>query len=63
MIGELLAASPEKMPRIFAFDINSLRESAASLLSCAPIVEREMPPPDVRSCRLFNGAAAKSALA
>lgn len=61
--GELPAAKPEKMPRIFPFDINSLQESASSLLSCAPIVEREMPPPDARSCCLFNGAAAKSAFA
>lgn len=43
MIGEFLAAKPERMPRISPFDINSLQESAASLLSCAPIVEREMP--------------------
>ena len=57
--GEFAAARPEKMPRIFPFDINSLRESAASLLSCAPIVEREMPPSDVRSCRVFNRAAAR----
>lgn len=48
------------MPRIFPLDINSLQESAASLLSCAPNVEREMPPPDARSCRIFNQAAAKS---
>lgn len=61
--GETPAAKPEEVRRIFPFDINSLQESAASLLSCAPIVEREMPPPDARSCRLFNGAAAKSALA
>lgn len=62
-IGEFFAARPEKMPRIFPFDINNLQESAASLLSCAPIVEREMPSPDARNCRLFNGAATKSALA
>ena len=61
--GELPAAKPEKMPRIFPFDINNLQGSAALLLSCAPIVEREMPPPDARSCCLFNGAAAKSAFA
>lgn len=41
MIGEFLAAKPARMPRISPFDINSLQESAASLLSCAPIVERE----------------------
>ncbi len=58
--GETRAARPGKMPRIFPFDINSLQESAASLLSCAPNVEREMPPPDARSCRLLNQVAAKS---
>jgi hypothetical protein len=61
--GELPAAKPEKMPRIFPFDINSLQGFAANLLSCAPIDERKMPSPDARSCHLFNGAAAKSALA
>lgn len=58
--GKTLAARPEKMPRIFPFDINSLQGFAASLLSCAPIVERETPPPNARSCCLFNHAAAKS---
>lgn len=60
MNGEFPAARPEKMPHIFSFDINRLRESAANLLSCAPIVEREMPHPDARSCCLFNSTAAKS---
>ncbi len=59
-IGEFFAARPEKMPRIFPFDINNLQGYAARLLSCAPIVEREMPPPDTRSCCLFNRAATKS---
>lgn len=58
--GEFSAARPERMPHIFPFHLNGLQRSAAPLLSCAPIVEREMPPPDARSCRLFNQAAAKS---
>jgi hypothetical protein len=63
MIGEFLAARPEKVPCIFPFDIKSLQGFAASLLSCAPIVERKMSSRDARSYRLFNGAAAKCALA
>ena len=60
--GEFSAARPEKVPRIFPFGINSLQGSAASLLSCAPIVEREMPPPDAWCSRPLNRATAKSAL-
>lgn len=36
--GELPAAEPEKMPRIFPFDINNLQGYAARLLSCAPLL-------------------------
>lgn len=60
--GELPAAKPEKMPRIFPFDISSLQESTASLLSCAPIDEREMPLPGAGSFRRFNRVAAKSTI-
>ena len=57
--GELPAAKPEKMPRIFPFDFNNLQGSAALLLSCAPIVEREMPASDAQNPRPFNRATAK----
>ena len=62
-IGKTFASTRARLRCIVSTSNSNLRCRAALLLSRAPIVEREMPPPDARSCCLFNRAATKSAFA